>query len=167
MSSSDISVRGNAFTWQRKSWIIFSPSWNGEKRRKTKQKRCLDYKQEFSKFPIDIEYCSSAETQCRQKSRLFLSLLSSSEHQNKPLMLVPKVLFQCMSKEHHLISINTVFNTEISCKCSTFNSSMQPHELRTTSNNSTRMVPLPKPVTFRRDCQSKAMFQYAKGKDEL
>lgn len=136
-------------------------------RRKRKQKRCSDCKQEFSKFPIDTEYCSSAETQCRQKSQLFLSLVSSSEHQNKPLILVPQVLFQCMSKEHQLTSINTVFNIVISCKCSAFNSSVQPHEVTTASSNSTTTVPLPKPVTFRRGCQSKAMLQYAKGKDKL
>lgn len=165
MSSSDISVRGNAFTWQRKFWIIFSPSWNGEKRRKRKQQGCLDCKQEFSKFPT--KHCSSAETRCRQKSWLFLSFLSSSKHQNKPLMLVPGVLFQSMSKKHQLISIKTVFNILISCKCSTFNSSVQPHEVSTASNNSTRMVILPKLVTFRRDCQSKAVFQYAKGKNKL
>lgn len=164
MSSSDISVRGNAFTWQRKSWIIFSPSWKGG-RRKRKQKGCLDCEQDFSKFPKDTKYYSSPETFCRQKPELFLHLLSRSQHQNNPVMLVSRVLspFNLWAKT---ISRNTVFNIESSYVFH-INSSMQPCEARISSNNSIRVAIFPKLVNFWRNRTSKPTFQYANGKNKL
>lgn len=164
-SSSDISVRGNAFTWQRKSWIIFSPFWNGRRRRR-KQNGCLDPKQNFSKFPRETNHYSSAETYCRQNLWLPLHLLLHSPEPRPPVYTVISSLpFQSMSKRHQLIRKNAILNTESSWTCSTLNSSVWPRQIA--NNNSIREAALSKLIAFCRNCKSKPTFQYAKGKNKL
>lgn len=127
ISSSDISVRGNAFTLQRKSWIIFSPSWNwGRRKRKQKMFRL---QAGFFQIPqrYKVLFITRNFLQAKNMVIFALAIMFLTPEQSSYTGIRRSFSFQPMSKKHQLISRNTIFNIKSSRMCSTLNFSVQSH----------------------------------------
>lgn len=115
-----------------------------------KQKGCLDCKQDFSKLCQRYKVLFSIRNFLQAKPTVIfvLALMFSIPERSSYTGIRSSSPFQPIRKEHHLISRNTIFNTESSYMCSTFNSSVHPYSVRIANYNSIRVAILPKLVTF-------------------